>query len=291
MSEQDLASITADIDSAIDDSGILDDPNHEVEEHDVEQSDPQESETLDLDETEESEGLEYDPEEAKARENGWKPKEEYDGDGWVSAGEFNRRAELFEKMSSQNKVIKSLNKKLDALVKHNQTLEQRTREKVIAELEQKRRDAVAYGDTAAFDDVERRLDEIRKEESALNIEEEASAQNEVPPVVREFADRNKWFESDKEMTDYMVFKTQSLVANQGLSLDSAIESAEKEVKKVFAHKFRNPNKDKPSAVMPGSQQKVMGRKSMDSLTPEQKQVWHSLKGVMSEKEFLDQLGG
>lgn len=286
MSEQDLASIAADIDSAIDESGLYE--SLEAAEQIEEAAEPETTESVEV--TEEVEALEYDPEEAKARENGWKPKDEYEGDGWVSAGEFNRRAELFEKMSSQNKVIKSLNKKLDALVKHNQTLEQRTREKVIAELEQRRRDAVAYGDTRAFDDAEKQLDEIRKEESTLKIEDEPQAP-EVPPVVREFADRNKWFESDKEMTDYMVFKTQSLVANQGLALDEAIKSAEQEVKKVFAHKFRNPNKDKPSAVMPGSQQKIPGRKSMDSLTPEQKQVWHSLKGVMSEKEFLDQLGG
>lgn len=289
MSELELANIVSDIDSAIDDSGLYDyDPGDAVIDREDGNVETAES-AVDEGESQQQEApTEISSEEEKARENGWKPKDEYDGDGWVDAGEFNRRAELFDKMSSQNKVIKSLNKKLDALVKHNQNLEQRTREKVIAELEQKRREAVSYGDTAAFDDAERQLNEVRSEESALNVDD-APAQ-EIPTAVAEFAARNKWFESDKEMTDYMLFKTQSLVANSGMSLDAAISTAEQDVKKLFAHKFKNPNKARPSSAMSGSQQRAPAQKSMSSLTPEQKQVWHSLKGVMSEKEFLEQLG-
>jgi len=48
--------------------------------------------------------------EIQARESGWKPKDEWDGDPteWVSAEEFNRRGEYLRKIHNQNRKIKQL---------------------------------------------------------------------------------------------------------------------------------------------------------------------------------------
>ncbi len=312
--ESELADIISSIDSAVDEAGIKPDEssNEDIQENSEEVSnedtetnedDSDNLEYISEDDEDNSEESSVPEDEQKAREKGWRPKDEFEGEekDWVDFGEFNRRTELFEKISSQNKVIKSLNKKMDALIKHNQGLVDRTRTKTIAELEAKRREAIEYGDTDAFEEVEKELEEVKKEESVFDENEEETTDSgevedkqEIPKDVKnaldDFASKNPWFEKDKEMTDFLVFKTQQIINNEGVSLLEALPQAEKEVKQTFSHKFRNPNKGKPSAVMGGSKEnRSSGKKTISSLTSEQKQVWHTLKGVMSEKEFLEQL--
>jgi len=80
-----------------------------------------------------------------------------------------------------------------------------------------------------------------------------------------------------------------MVRTRGLNLDEAIDLAEAEVKQVFAAKFKNPNKDRPSSVLSGNRETRPKGKAISDLTSEQKTVWYSLKGTMSEEEFLSQL--
>jgi hypothetical protein len=241
--------------------------------------------------------------EKDARAKGWRPKDEWQGDddAWVDFNEFNRRTELFEKINGQHKTIKSLNKKLDALVKHNQSLETTTRDKIIAELESKRKEAVKYGDTEAFDEVEQELQKAKETKSVFDEQEHDSDVDtnlkqddkgvEIPKPIKDFAERNTtWFEKDQEMTDFAVFKVQQFT-NKGLPLSEALEKAEQEVKSAYSHKFKNPNKDKPSVVMSGAKEARPEKAGISSLTPEQKQVWHSLKGVMTPDEFMKQIEG
>ncbi len=240
--------------------------------------------------------------ERAARAQGWRPKEEWKGkDGdWVDASEFNRRSPLFEKIGAQNKSIKSLTKKLDALIAHNASIEKKTREKTIAELEAKRKEAVSFGDTEAFDEAEQKLEEV-KAAPVIEVEEEPedtqgeSAQLEVPTCVSDFAERHSaWFDKDEVMTRFTVWNVQDLT-NKGMPLEQAVLEAEQIVMKTYPDKFKpaKPAKQrKPSAVMsrnsdaPGNAR----TKSLSDLTAEQRDVWHSLKHTISLSEFLDQIG-
>ena len=271
-------------------------PQDEIEQDNVDEAQGEEIEESTNQESEIQEP-EYTEDERIAREKGWRPKEEFTGDEkhWVSAREFNNRTELFDKLSDRNKTIKSLNKKIDALIKHNQGLEEATRKKTLSELDEKRREAVQYGDTDAFDAAEKQIKEVESQESTLKVESEDSESGgqqesvEIPQTIKDFAERNvSWFEKNKEMTDFAVFKVQQLV-NSGTDMDQALIEAEKEVKKIYANKFRNPKKDKPSDVTPGTKIKIKPKLTMSSITSEQRSVWHTLKNSMTEEQFLEQL--
>ncbi len=240
--------------------------------------------------------------ERAAREKGWRPKEEFEGNAaeWVDHEEFHRRTPLFDKISKQNKTLKDLNAKIIALVEHNQNLEKRTREKVLAELKQQRKEAVQYGDTEAFDEVEKRIEEVQAEELSLKIDDEPAAPaepvQEIPQPIKDFAERNdSWFEKDKEMTDYAVYKVQSLT-NQGIAINDALEQAEAAVKATFAAKLApaasrtNPNKSRPSPVLSGSTESRPKGKQFSDLTSDQKQVWYAMKNSgMSLADFMKQI--
>lgn len=298
--DQELVDIYQEINEAIDSElpeeevaeEAQEDSNNETENNKVETSETEEIAEEDKDD-EAAEYVSDEPsDEDKARDKGWRPKEEFSGNekDWVDAPEFNRRTDLFEKIGTQNKTIKSLSKKVEALVNHVQSVESKTRDKVVAELKAKQKQAVEYGDTEAYEQAEQALEEATKQEE-ISIEEEAAPTEppEVPQFLRDFATKNAWFEKDKEMTDYMVYQTQQIVSSEGKSLPEALVIAEKSVKSTFSHKFKNPNKSKPATVMSGSNEARPAKASMSRLTSEQKTVWHALKGTMTEQEFLNQL--
>ena len=62
-----------------------------------------------------------DPYESEAREQGWKPKEEYEGDPekWRPAKEFVERGELFGKIDVLGRELKETKKALKLLQEHN----------------------------------------------------------------------------------------------------------------------------------------------------------------------------
>src|SRR5512138_1524244 len=65
--------------------------------------------------------------ETVAREKGWRPKEEYEGDheAWVDAEEFIKRQPLFDKIKSQSKKLKELEKTIEAIsVHYNENIKQ-----------------------------------------------------------------------------------------------------------------------------------------------------------------------
>lgn len=291
---QSLAEINAAIESAIDSTlEVVDAPVEETPEV--------------ADELPEGEAPEGDPEvsdepqlsdaEQKAVARGWQPKELFKGDPeeWVDAAEFNRRQPLFEKIGAQSKEVKDLRKKLDAVVKYTAAQEQKIREKVIAEFEAKKREAVKFGDVDAYEAADQELKKVAAEEAPkFDEEEEAPAVPQAPPLpdyVQKFAKENPWFETDIDMQAVMVRRHEMLVIN-GMGPEQAIGEALKHVKTTFPAKFANPNKNKPSPVMSGNRDARPAstpKRSIASLSHDERLVWHSVKGMMSEKQFLESL--
>lgn len=289
---QSLAEINAAIDSAIDETLEADAPVEETPEV--------------ADELPEGEAPEGDPEvsdepqlseaEQKAVARGWQPKELFKGnpDEWVDAAEFNRRQPLFEKIGAQSKEVKELRKKLDAVVKYTAAQEQKIREKVIAEYEAKKREAVKFGDVDAYEAADQELKKVAAEEAPKFDEEEEQEKPpapEIPDFVQKFAKENPWFETDPDMQAVMVRRTE-ILTSKGMELQQAIGEALKHVKATFPAKFTNPNKSKPSPVMSGNRDARPAstpKRSIASLSHDERLVWHSVKGMMSEKQFLESL--
>jgi hypothetical protein len=177
--DADLTAIYADIDSAIDEAGEV---APEVE--DTPEPDAQPDADAEVAPEVETPVVDADPEVTKARDNGWRPKEEYKGEPgeWVDAAEYNRRQPLYDRLGKQNKELKGLKKTLDAVVKYQKEQESKIREKVIAELEGKKREAVKYADTDAFEAAETELKKLQDEKGLEVEEEEAPAAPEQPEI-------------------------------------------------------------------------------------------------------------
>ncbi len=232
-----------------------------------------------------------DPLVEKAQKGGWTDKEAWvaagkDADEWIDAKEFVSRKPLYDQNRALKKALKDRDEKIEAVTKYASKVAENTRNKVLAELEAKKLQAVEIGDVDGYKAVEKEIEEVRKDDLPEPVTEKAEV---LPDAVTDFTKRNdKWFEKDKAMTVFMVESTREYTA-AGKPLDEAIKLAEIDVKKEFAHKFVNPNKGKAAAVGSGNNETRGAVTTYADLDAGQRQVWSALKGKMTFEEFVKDL--
>lgn len=192
----------------------------------------------------------YSPVELKAIEQGWRPKEEFDGEPerFIDAAEFIRRGELFQKIDSQNRELKQVKLALEGLKEHHAKVEKSAYDRAIADLKRQRKEALAEGDVDLYDKLDERVEELKEERD--EFVQQASRAPQQPAIAPEFTnwvERNKWYETDPIMRGaadtYGV-----MLARQGKGPEEVLKLVEAEIRKEFAHKFKNPNRERTSAV-------------------------------------------
>lgn len=236
----------------------------------------------------EPEAPSVDPVTEKATKGGWTDKEAWtaagkDPDEWIDAKEFVSRKPLYDKIHAQAKALKDREEKIEAVSKYAAKAAELGYKKAVAELQAQKREAIQQGDVEAVEAVEKQIEEVTQEFKQPAPATDAPA---IPKEVTDFAESNKtWFEKDRAMTVFMVETTREYTA-AGKSLSEALKLAEADVKKEFAHKFTNPNKEKPAAVAANNRETRSKSVGYGDLSSEQRQVWSALKKSMSFDEFV-----
>lgn len=184
--------------------------------------------------------------------------------------------------------IDELNRKIDALVQHNQKIEEKALAKAIEKLKAERKSGIEFGDIEAVDAADQKIREL--EQKSLTESKQPVTVDTIPDFVQQFANENPWFDKDEAMTSFMMRTTKSLVNDEGMALKDAITEANKLVKSRYADKLINPKKKESSPVMKDKPEIKKNGLSMRDLTKEQLSVWETLEGTISKEDFLKQMG-
>lgn len=234
-----------------------------------------------------------DPLVEKAKASGWRPKEEFEGDPdqWVDAGEFVRRKPLFDQLHTLKKQLSAAEKQQQQLAEFAANASKRARAEALAEIEAQKQQAFEAGNYKEFNEAQLREKAIY-DATPRDEQPQVPAAPEIPPEVQDFAKRNeRWFEKDRAMTAYAVDMAREYIEVGGKTREEALKLVEADVKREFAHKFVNPNKDKPAAVVSeNGDKRSAGKLTMNDLTKEQRSVWNSLKNHMTFDEYAKELG-
>ena len=215
--------------------------------------------------------------ETVAKEKGWRPKEEYEGDpeGWVGAEEFTKRQPLFDKIKIQNKKLKELEKTVDALAKHYSTNVAQAKERAILDLKSERREAIELGEVSRVEEIDQKIHHVNQ------MQEPVRAQKGLAPEIEDFVEKQgAWFNKDAEMTQFAVAYNESYLKRNPGELSKSLDETMKAVKKAYPEKFENIRKSSPSSVegsAPVSQNST--KFSTNRLTSEQKLVYQQLVKV------------
>jgi len=246
--------------------------------------------------TEDTKTPEYTEIEQQAIEQGWRPKDEYNGDPhkWVSADIFVARAPLFEHIEAQKKELKKLREGLTVMASHNAKVEEAGYKRAMAELRQLKKEALLENDADAVIDIDDKIDAMRAQQTHSVNTKVAEAMKESEVINPEFSswvNRNNWYVNDivmKAAADALGAK----LASEGMTPSAVLSEVEKTIRKRFPDSFENPNRAKASAVEAprGKGAAPVGKQKYD-LTDDERTAMRAIvrTGIITEEKYIADL--
>lgn len=238
----------------------------------------------------EQEHSEVSPIEARARELGWRPKEEYQGDedNFVDAKEFVQRQPLFEKIEHQSRELKNVKKTLDALKGHYTKVQETEYQRALATLEAKKAEAISDADGAKTIQIERQIANAQREFREIQQQEQTPAND--PAEFVSWKAKNAWYEKDESMRIFADALGTKL-AKDGMTPAEVLDSVAKKVKTEFPHKFVNPNKaNAPDVGVSGGNGRSSSSEKFE-LSDIERSVMNTLvrDGTMTKEQYIADL--
>lgn len=189
-------------------------------------------------EVEVKEEVKLSPIQQKAMEQGWRPKDQFEGDpdDFIDAPEFVRRGELFAKIEHQSKDLRNLRETLEAFKAHHNKVNELAYKRALREIETQRKKAFEEGDSDKFFALEQHIDAIKQEAEAAREATKPVAEPQTPPALEAWMGKNEWYGSNRAMTALADRIGQELHA-KGYTIDQALREIDAEVRKEFPEKF------------------------------------------------------
>lgn len=196
--------------------------------------------------------------EQRARMQGWKPLAEFGGprDQWRTAEDYLARADsemplLRSRLRAFEGRIASLDRKLQEsaevigdMSERLRSSDERAIKRARAELEAKRREAVAMADTDAFDAAERELTELDESRpKPKNGAAPAGQSNGAvpPPEVLDWARNNPWFHADQGLRNAATAAHVALLNSEpNLSLAENLERVTRTMRAMYPDRLGAP---------------------------------------------------
>jgi len=237
--------------------------------------------------------------EDRAREMGWRPKEEFKGDEarWIDADSFVKKGEeVLPIVNARAKKLEAANESMKAELAdmkktfgefkqyHTQT-EQRAYQRAMRDLEQRQAEAVEANDLGEVRKITKEMTDLSKDVRTDN-QGDPYATPDHAKTLSQWAGENPWFQSDQVMT-----AAANAIANQleaaGVTGAEQLAEVAKRMRVEFPHKFENERRKAPAAVEGGSPPRK-GGKTLSDLPPEaraQAIKWDKA-GLVSTAQFL-----
>lgn len=233
------------------------------------------------------------PIEQAAREQGWVPESEWTGDPekWRPAKEYVDRGELLRKIEQQSRSLKETNKALQTLAEHHKKVREVEYQRALSDLKAQRKAAYLEQDLERVSEIDDTIEHVKEQQRIVQETPVITPEVRTPPALVEWEAKNTWYKTDKAMTAY----TNALAAElrgEGYDLQDALTEIDKQIRKEFPHKFRNPSK---AAAQPSVESSGKGRGNVGTqfqLTEEQRRVMHKFikaGAVKDEAEYIEQL--
>lgn len=246
---------------------------------------------------EQTQERQYSEIELKAIDQGWIPKEEFDGDSseFIDAPEFVRRGELFSKIEKQSKELKAVRQALEAFRIHHSKVKEVEFERALKSLKEAKRQATVDGDHERALALDDKIEEVRAEKQVvLDEARQISVQepDDYTPQFQNWVSENSWYETNRVMRAAADALGKQL-HESGYSPNEVLDMVSREIRKEFSHKFKqtNPNLSRPSAVE-GSTRSGKPTKEDFVMTSEEKEIMRQIVAVTpnyTEADYIKEL--
>lgn len=241
-----------------------------------------------------------DPYEEQAREMGWRPQEEWEGEPakWRGAKEFVERGELYGKIDSVSRELKETRKALKMLQEHHSKVREAEFNRAVEELKSAQKKHLEEGNADEYIKTTELLTDLKAEQKARQVVEEVTPKESkgLDPRFVEWTKENSWYERNTEMRDFADTIGHGFAArNPGINPVEVLKYVSREIKKHYKDQFENPNRSKPNAVEAGNKQGTT-KKSTYDLSDEERKVMNAFirqgvigEGGMTKEEYIEQV--
>lgn len=210
--------------------------------------------------------------EEQARNKGWKPLEEFEGDPeqWRPAELFIALEPFYKDVKALKKDKKELQKALEDLGQHHSKVREMEYKRALEDLKAEKKRALLDLDVDKVQDLDDQIDELKESNRTVKAESK-QVQQEVPAEFVEFTNRNSWYGRNKAMSAFADAYGLAYHQENNPTPAELFSAIEKEVKKRYAEEFTA--RPKVSAVDSGAKAAAPAAKKSDTtLTQEEKQV-------------------
>ena len=196
----------------------------------------------------------------KAREKGWKPLEEFEGDEteWVDAKEFIGRQKLYDRIndlkSTISKQTRGFQQDMQAVVANMAKVREQEYKRAISTLEKQRKEAAENQDIEAVVAVSKEIETLKEEkaEEKASVNEGARTTGEATPEFLEWQAGNKWFSDNSEMRqDAISIGVGYAAGNPNKSQMEVLEYVTKKIKRMYPEEFKAKGTPKVDSKVEG----------------------------------------
>lgn len=232
--------------------------------------------------------------EDRAREQGWRPKEEFDGEPskWVSAETFVAKGELIDRIESLGKKLKDSEKTIKMLSEHHSKVKESEFKRAVDFLKSQKKAAYEEGDVDKIIELDDKIAEVRETQKALDRQERINEHPETHPAFQSWVSENKWYDKNKEMrADADTFGEAYARNNPDKTPNEVLEYVTKKIKKAYPEEFTNPRRNGPSGVEGGGGNRQAMSRDAFSLTEEETRVMNTFlrNGIMTKDEYIKEV--
>lgn len=234
--------------------------------------------------------------EDRARAQGWKPKEEFDGDisKWVSAETFVAKGELIDKIEYLGKKLKDSERAIEMLKEHHGHVKEAEFKRAVQYLQQQKKQAFADGNADLIIAIDEKIDEVKDAAREAKAREAVQTQTEEDPAEHpsfvSWVNENDWYTKDMAMRkDADAIGLDYAKAHPSLSPERVLKYVSQEMKKLYPEKFSNPMRTKPSSVEGGGHKPI--KTSSFELDDNEKRIMNTFvnQGIMTKEEYIAEL--
>ena len=230
------------------------------------------------------------PMEQKAYDEGWRPKEEWNGeeDDWKDAKTYIRDGELFKKIDAIKQENRNLKKSVSALKTHYEKVKETEYKRALDELKNQKKAALREGDGETAVAIEEKIEEVQQDMQQAHVAaQQIEVEPEVHPDFSNWVDRNRWYNDRPEMRDFadsigIAFKK----ANPTRSPKEVLDYVADRVTKAYPEQFKNQRKSAPTTVEGGTGPRRTSNSGV-VLTPDEERVMKRLvgSGLLTEEKY------
>lgn len=242
--------------------------------------------------------------EQRAREKGWKPREESDlpEDQWIDAREFLGRQPLYDQIHALKRTITKQGEKfqneMSQISDHFAKMQKVEYEKALKQLKAEKRIALEERDIAAVETINDEIKEVEEEFKAKQAETPKVTKADTSIEFNEWRATNQWFDQDKELQrEAISIGTGYAINNPNLQQSDVLEYVEKRIRKIYPEKFEKKETKKMTdnsvesgvgSPRPSTRSKGLTKNDLSS---EELQVMNTLvkRGVFKDKAAANKI--